>query len=366
MNAADLDSPAASRNPLDWAFLAAQGEPPSRRWAVNGWLGFGHCTLLVGPGGIGKTLLAQQLASSLALGRDFVDTVRLPLKVLMWACEDDADELWRRQVAIARSLDVELEEFNGALHIVPRHGLENTLVSLDHGELRFTARLEELRQQTHDLGALMVVLDNAAQLFGANENDRGQVTRFLNYLVGALPGCVILLLAHPARGAGSEFSGSSAWENASRTRLYLGDRLPDEKVDLDAPPAEDVRFLSRRKANYSSKDYRRFTYQNGVLVPDAVEVGGGMVNHLRDQRAERVVIDGLRRLQGLGVRATDGNTSPAYLPRVLIDYKLGEGLSKRELAEASRRAILDGKLIRGVVGKYPGNRSPMFGLMVAE
>jgi hypothetical protein len=350
---------------ISWRAIADL-EPPPRRWALTGWMGFGHTTLLVGSGGIGKTLLAQQLAAALALGRDFIDQVPAPLNVLMWACEDDAAELWRRQVAIAHSMNVGLAAFQDRLFVVPRHGFDNTLVTVEGGALRFTPRLEELRQAANECACRVVILDNVAQLYGANENDRHQVTCFMNSLAGALPECAILLLSHPARGANSEFSGSSAWENCARTRLYLGAQLPDVVRAVDEePPPDNVRFLARRKANYSTRDYRRFTFQDGVLVPDVVEASGGMVDHLRKQRAERVVIDGMRKLLERGVRVTDGATSSAYLPRALAEYQLAEGLTKKDLADAMRRAVMDGRLARGEVGRYP-NRSPIMGLKLVD
>jgi hypothetical protein len=209
----------------------------------------------------------------------------------------------------------------------------------------------------------VVILDNAAQLFGGNENDRHHVTTFLNALNGALPGRAVLLLAHPSRQAGSEFSGSSAWENCVRTRLYLSDRLPEDRSGEDEP-ADEVRYLSRRKANYSAKDYRRLTFADGVLVPDVIESHGGLVQNLRRQKAERLVLAGLAKLAEIGIRTTDGKTSPDYLPRKLQEYKLAEGCTKAELADAMRQAMLDGKLTKGTVGHY-SNRSPKEGLMVA-
>jgi hypothetical protein len=100
-------------------------------------------------------------------------------------------------------------------------------------------------------------------------------------VAGALPGMAVLLLAHPARAAGSEFSGGAAWENAARARLYLGDKLPDQKAEPDEEPAENVRYLARRKPNYTAKDWRRFTYQDGVMVPDAVEMTGAIAPWLQ-------------------------------------------------------------------------------------
>jgi len=367
-NGADAEAvahPSKSQTaPLNWSELATRGDPPSRQWAVYGWLGF-FVNLLVGSGGIGKTLLAQQIGSALALGRAFIDNIDRALTVLMWACEDDADELWRRQTVIGKSFDVGLEAFAERLIIVPRHGMENALVTTEYGRPMFTPLIGELSEQAADYGADVVILDNAAQLYGGGENDRHAVTFFMNGLAGALPGRAVLLLAHPARSAGSEFSGSGAWENVARNRLYLGSRLPDEQPDADELPPENVRFLARRKSNYSAKDWRRFTYQNGVLVPDQTDADGGVVGFIRDQATERVVLDGLTRLRGMGIRATEGARSPLFLPRLLLDYKLADGHGRAELGKAMRRLMLAGTLTRAEVGRYP-NRTPMFGLTAAH
>jgi hypothetical protein len=299
------------------------------------------------------------MASHLTLGRSFIDTVDGNHCCLMWACEDDRDELWRRQVAIAKSLNVGLDAFNESLHIVPRHGLDNALVGMEFGRLSYSPLLEELREQAHDLSADIVILDNLAQLYGASENDRHSVTAFLNALSGALRGKAVLLLAHPARAAGSEFSGSSAWENTARTRLYLGHQLPDQKAEEEIP--DDVRFLARRKANYEARDWRKFSYREGVLVPE--EVSGGMVAEIRERNAERAILSGLTKLAEMGVSGTDGTTSPRFLPRVLNDYKLTEGHNRKDLADAMRRLMLDGRLRRAEVGKT-ASRHPIYGLEV--
>ena len=350
-------------HPLDWTALSAK-QPPPRSWVEKGWIGLGHITMLVGPGGIGKTLLAQQMGSCYSLGRSIIDEVTARFKVLMWACEDDHDELWRRQVAIGQWLESDVGEFQN-LVLVPRHGLENALVVAEMGRVLYTPLLDELREQASDVGAQVVILDNVAQLYGASENDRHAVTAFMNALAGALPGRAIVLLAHPARSAGSEFSGSSAWENCARTRLYLGTRLPDQKLEADEHPADDIRYLARRKANYSNRDWRKFTFREGVLVPEAVDTAGGIVGHLRAQAAERAVLAALERLQGMSLDPTDGTRSPRFLPRLMQEYKLTEKCSKAEVTEAMRRLMVDGRLVRTVVGKYD-NRSPMYGLRRAD
>lgn len=349
------------RLPLDWPALAGK-EPPERRWAIKGWLGFGHVTLMVGSGGIGKTLLAQQMASCLALSKPFIGDVPEPLTCLMWACEDDHDELWRRQVHIAKWCSAGLEAFAERLVIVPRHGLENALVTTEFGKLMYSPLIAELETQAADLKADVVILDNVAQLYGAGENDRHCVTAFLNALSGALPGRAILVLAHPSRSSGSEFSGSSAWENVARTRLYLGATLPGEKPDPDAEPQDNVRYLARRKANYSPKDWRRMTYAEGALTPDESENSGGMIEKIKAGRAERAILAALQKLATMGLHGTHGKRSAHFLPKMMAEYHLDEGIASRELTAAMRSLMVEGRIKTEKIGTTQ-NRHPIIGLI---
>jgi hypothetical protein len=357
--------PAAARA-LNWPDLSTR-EPPARRWAINGWLGYGHTTLLVGSGGIGKTLIAQQIGSALALGERFVDDIPCALKVLMWACEDDHDELWRRQTQIARHHQVALDAFADNFVLVPRQGQDNALVSTEYGKIQFTGMERHLAEQVNDYKADVVILDNVAQLYGAGENDRHAVTVFLNTLTGILGHRALLLLAHPSRSAGSEFSGSGAWENVARTRLYLGHKLPDEKdATASGDAADQYRYLARRKANYSSRDWRRFTYQEGVLVAeDAALVQGGVVGEIRARQAERIVVEGLKKLGAMGLIAREGQKSDGYLPRMLVEYKLAEGRTKSELATAMRDLMTSGRIIKAKLGRND-RREPIFGLTASD
>ena len=356
------------RRPLDWLRLA-DGEPPERDWAIAHWLGMGHVTLLAGLGGIGKTLLGQMIGSALAIQRPFIDDVPRARRVLMWAAEDDHDELWRRQVAIAEHFGVGIEQFQGCFTVESYADRDCTVMDLDmSGRLTRTAMLEELSEQVSDYQADVVILDNAARLFGGKENDRNQVTRFVAALNGASRGAAVLLLAHPGRAIGSEFSGSSAWENAARARMFLSDRKPDERRDddEDGEPAGEIRYLAKRKTNYSARDLRTFRYESGVLkTQEAVGARDGPFGYLDDRRDERIVLDAFKRLtNGLNQQPTDAQNSPSFLPTLILQFKLGEGRSKRDLADAMRRLQTEGTLRRDVVGHY-ANRAKKVGLVLA-
>ena len=331
---------------LNWGDLQNQ-TPPDRRWILPGWIGQGHATLLVGPGATGKTLLAQQILSCLALGRAFIgEAPEQPINCLMWACEDEHAELWRRQVAITRWLKCGLDDFQGRLFIEPRFGKENTLFAGARGyeNAGWTGLLSELEMQAQATDAQVIVLDNVGQLFGGNENSRYEVTRFINGLCGALPGRSVILLAHPAKGQGSEYSGNTAWENCVRTRLYLGPEMPDKKQgELDETDA-DVRYFAKRKTNYSTKDYRILRFTDGLLIPDAVESQGGMIDGLRLQRAESVLMREIKTFSTRGIRTQPGARSPDNLVKLIMAAKANDGLQATILRSALAQMLHDGKV----------------------
>ncbi|MBO9685661.1 MAG: AAA family ATPase [Mitsuaria chitosanitabida] len=351
---------------LDLRQLAAR-KAPDRQWFVKDWLGEGPSLFAAG-GGVGKTLLAQQAATAGALGRSFVSEIARPFRSLIWACEDDADELWRRQEAVSRQFEIELDAPGDNLIIQSRRGVDSTLMTVTHGELKRTPAFTELRDQVNDLGVEVLWLDNVAHLFGGDENVRGQVTGFINAMAGLVTGrpFAVVLLAHTSRGAGSEFAGSAAWENAVRMRWYLGNKLPDERGGAaDEDEGADVRFLCKRKANYSSKDYVRFSMRDGVLVPDGLAMGegGAIASRLDEKRAEEIVVEAFKSLQGMGINPTGSKSSTSYLPRQIFEKRLGCGFQKTELERAMNRLMVRGAFTIGVVGHY-ANRNKREGLIL--
>ena len=202
--------------PIDWSKLEGR-DPPPRAWWIQDWLTAAP-TLCSGAGGVGKSILRQTIGTSLAMGCEFLGATTSPLRVLMWACEDDEVAIWRRQVNICSHFEIAIADLVGKLTIVPRLGCDNTLLDLVFGRPCFTSTFEILREQVNDLKADLLVLDNVGQVFGGGESDRHQVTVFVNGVHGIVAGRPFapVLLGHVARSAGSEFSGSAAWENACR------------------------------------------------------------------------------------------------------------------------------------------------------
>jgi len=145
--------------PIPWAALKNLAPPP-RSWWIQDWLGPAQPTLCSGAGGIGKSILWQTIGTALALGKEYIGPTVKPLHVLMWACEDQHEEIWRRQVAICEYFDVGIETLQGKLSIVPRFGFDNTLFDLAFGKPTFTPEFLLLREEVNDQKADVLVLDN--------------------------------------------------------------------------------------------------------------------------------------------------------------------------------------------------------------
>lgn len=223
-------------NPASWDGL----EPPRREWMVEGAIPKGQVCLLAGVGGIGKSLLAQQLCTCAALGRPWLGLSCRPGRALFFGCEDDRDELWRRQRDICRTLGVSLTDAGEAgLELAPRVDFENTLSRLDKAawQMVVTDLFVALAERCRDLGISYVVIDTATQTFGGNQNDERHVVQFCNQLrklAVMIEGCVILT-KHPSaagRSNGTGESGSVAWSNSVRSRLYLHKENGNTTLDL--------------------------------------------------------------------------------------------------------------------------------------
>ena len=355
----------AARRSMDWTALATR-TPPVRTWRISHWLTTGP-TLLAGRGGIGKTLMAQTIATALALKARYLDDIHAADTVLFWACEDEHDELWRRQVQINKYFECDMEDLQGKLIIEPRIGMDNTLFTTSYGAPAWTPLRDELRAQIGDYKAGVVFLDNIGQTFGGKENDRHHVTTFCNGLAGiAGQDLSLVLMGHPAKATDSEFSGSTAWENAVRMRWYMGTDLPDKADEESAPEDPNVRYLCKRKANYSVKDWIKLAYKDGVFTPEKehdshFQRAYGSAN--RNDGADACVLHALERFKESGIRTTDGRTSPDYLPKKMAEAKLASDYSKRELGDALMRLRMSGKVGEGVIGKYE-NRTVKRGLVV--
>jgi RecA-family ATPase len=225
-------------------------------------------TLFTGPGSSGKSLLGQQLATAAAAGLTCIGLGVQPGPAIYLTCEDDVDQLHWRQQHLCEVMGVPMASLAGKLHLISRRGaLDNDLCAFaSDGTLERKPAYNRIEDMIEATGAKLVFLDNVAHLFNGNENDRGQVTRFINLLnkLAGSTGAAILLIAHPNK-SGDSYSGSTAWLNAVRSQVTLDVQRDAEGTIIDA----DARVLSTGKANYARLgEALKFRWHNWAFVRD--------------------------------------------------------------------------------------------------
>ncbi|MDP5309141.1 AAA family ATPase [Paracoccus spongiarum] len=346
--AADYDNP-FTENPdprLSRFFPASDlaGKPvPSREWLVRDLVPSGTVTLLGGDGGTGKSLLALQLACAVASGGKWMGRAVSSGGALFISAEDDTAELHRRLNDVVQADGLRFDDLD-RLTMRSLAG-EDALLAMQDGKtgtLYPSPLFAEIDKRTDEDRPAIVVLDTLADLFPGNENDRAQARQFVGILRGLAirHDCAVLLLAHPSLSglnSGSGTSGSTAWNNSVRSRLYL------ERVVQDGYEANpDARILSTKKANYSTTGGEIcMTWRGGVFVADEPETG--LDRMAASARSERVFLKLLVLLTAQGRRVNTGG-GQTYAPTVFSNHPEAEGVNKRAFRSAMETLLAAGKI----------------------
>jgi RecA-family ATPase len=314
---------------------------------------------------VGKTTLATQLACCVALSRSFVGLDVRAGPAMLVSLEDDRDELHRRIAAICECLGDPLAALADQLALWDLRGDPNALLGGFDADAKWAPSpfFDELEAVCRDRKITLLVLDNLAHLFGGNENDRAAVTRFVAALDGLAQRCrlSVVLIGHPAKVEGSQWSGSTAWEAAVRARLFL-ERPKMEGKEVDGPE----RVLQRSKANYAAKGERLpLTWWRGAFWKSGelpAEAASDQDLHGRDAEIEGLFMEFLAQLAVRGQAVSASRNAGNYAPKIMAQMDGAEALTKVELERALVRLLARGKLIdRAELWRGP-DRKPVFGL----
>ena len=322
--------------------------PPPRSWVIRNWIPR-HCvTLLAGVGGIGKSLLAQQIATAVVANRDWLGAVEMPGSVLYLACEEEPEELWRRQADICRAMEIPIGAIADDLLLDGRSGLSNDLCMWNRGEIGPTLFAADVRDVLSGMVTpQLLVIDNIAHAFNAGEggeNDRSKVAKFLNMLagIGREYDLGVLLLGHPGKGIGSQYSGSTAWSDLARSRLYLGKKTTDGPLRLMRPKGnyvgtdDDGVPLEWKNGAFEKVDYRETPLE-------------AMANAQREIDADECVLRGLDHFTALKTATSEKPRAGSYLPRLMEERHRSGNFKPAELGDALVRLMESGAITPGAV-----------------
>ena len=348
-------------NPAEW-----QGtKPPEREWRWDSFIPDFQATLLTGAGAAGKSLATQQMCTCVAMGLPFLGIPVKQAPALYITCEDDLEELHRRQEAICASLGITLEDTRDKLFLLSLQGeIGNELATFDgDGTMTIAPRYQQIERTALAKGIRFVTLDNTAHTFAGNENDRHEVAAFVNLnnrLAQAIGGSV-LMVGHPNK-AGDSYSGSTAWENQVRSRLYL--EIP--KGEEGAPVNPDMRVIRNEKANYSKRGSEvRFWWVKGAFVADGDLPEGNDADVRECAQAgyeNGLFLALLDKLTEQRRHVSHSRNLGNYAPKVMAAMPEAKGVTAKSFAQAMERLFtLD--LIAASQPLWTGrDRHPLMGL----
>lgn len=201
---------------------------PLRAWLYARRLIRGYMSSTIAAGGTGKSSLTMVEAVAMASGKSLLgETVRAPLKVLIWNGEDPLEELERRLEAICMHYGVTDADLGDRLFMVSGHDYPLGIGGVGH-----KADLEWIRDQVETLGIDVVMIDPFVSSHRVSENDNMAIDAVAKVWskIAKEFGCAIDLVHHirkPSSGGGAldlsvdDARGASAMVNASRNARVL-------------------------------------------------------------------------------------------------------------------------------------------------
>jgi RecA-family ATPase len=264
-----------ARAPIRWIDMSTWDETPVpvRPWHVHERIPIGQPTLFSGEGAAGKSLLALHLLAATALGRDWIGLLPEMGPAWYFGAEDDERELHIRLDAIRQHLNVSFDELATAgFQMTSLCGQDAVLGAVNRrGIVEATELYKQLYEQAAAVQPRCIALDASADLFAGDEINRTQVRQFVGLLRKLAQACdgSVILLSHPSLtgvNTGTGLSGSTAWHNSVRARMYLTSPKPTDGEQPDT----DLRELQFKKSNYGPiSGSVVLRYQRGLYRPEA-------------------------------------------------------------------------------------------------
>jgi hypothetical protein len=363
---------------------------PHRQWIYGTHLIRGFVTLLVAPGGTGKSSLLLATCLSVATGRSLLGPrIFQPCNTALLNLEDPQDEIDRRITALAEHYHITDEEQAGRFFVLPPdRGV--TIAASDGFAVWHPDEAEIIRQvRAQYIGVLVV--DPFAESHTLEENSNPQMIQAAAAWrrVARACDCSVILSHHVRKGPVDSIEaarGAKALSDSARIGLLLSTMTDEEAKSLGIPEADRLQYvrMDDAKANMTPRatkatwfhlanvtlDNADQTYNHGDQVGvieawDAPDAWDAMT--VMDANA---ILDRIARGPGAGELYTDSRKHPAtrWAGNVVIEV-LGysQGQAATVIETWVRNGVLcpaeyknaDSKLRNGlkvVDAKRPGDR----------
>ena len=291
---------------------------PAPRFVWEGYMPRGVVSMLGAHGGTGKSTIALMLTVAAATGRPLFGVNTEPSRVLFLSLEDGEAIVRHRLAHICREWGIEPEEL---ANLQVFDGTDDpelfvTTGGRDAGGTTGTyAELYELAK-----GYDLVIVDNASDAYGGDEIQRRQVRGFIRSLgrIARDNDAAALLLAHVDKNTsragkpegGEGYSGSTAWHNSVRSRLFMTRR------------SECRLLLEHQKANFGKlrEPINLFWPPDGLPQLDAAPTVG--VAHITDRANTQALLRLIAEFTERGEYVSTAPTSRSHAAKLLAESPL--------------------------------------------
>ena len=322
-------------------------------WLIGMMIPAGTVTLLSGDGGAGKSLLALNLAISVATGGALPWLGMQPEKgpAIYVGAEDNIDEMHRRiNNMIWNRPDINYSDLSN-LHIASLAARDALLSVVDArtNTLAPSPLFEQIRSKIDAVRPRVVIFDTLADLFPGNENDRAQARQFVGQLrkLSVDFSTTIILLSHPSlsgMASGTGTSGNTAWNNSVRSRLFM-QRVKEDGYE----PDKSARKLAIMKSNYGETGLEvHMNYVEGFFEPE--KTTDSLDRSSMDAKAERIYLMLLDEYTKASIEVSPNFSSNNSAATVFARSDKREGITKAQFKSAQERLQLASKIWMGERG----------------
>ena len=267
--------------PYESAFPISWVDVPERDWIIVGLLLRKHLSVMVAPGGTGKSILSLHLAVALATGATWGEwTPRRAGKTLIVNAEDDRHEMRRRLKAVAQTMGADESALVNKVFFV---GAIDNIVMMRRGEgkrdLVVTELVSRIVETCRKEGIDVVIIDPLVEIHELEENDNVEIKAVGVMLRDALAreaAISVLAIHHTPKGssnmAGNADAGRGASALGATARIFatLFNITEKEAKDLNIEADERLNYMrfDGAKANYSKLTRRFWLVKEEFIAPN--------------------------------------------------------------------------------------------------
>ena len=244
--------------------LAQFPEPhtiPPREWLYNTSLIRGFVTLLVAPGGTGKSSLILGMCMALATNRPLLGgRIHQQCNVALLNLEDPEDEINRRMAAIAMRYDITNDDIAGRFYVSPPEVTVNIAATGADGFTVISPDVDDLIKKVTDAKIDVLAVDPFAESHTLEENSNPQMIQAAAAWrrVARECNCAVLLAHHVRKGPVDNIEsarGAKALSDSARVGLLLSTMTEDDAEALGIQSEKRLQYvrLDDAKANMAPR-----------------------------------------------------------------------------------------------------------------